>query len=172
MFEKPDDSRDKQWPIYGCKAPSMHLLTEFEEGIVQLIKETEAFISSQPLNLSNQVVSAATPITKKESSGNLAAQPPTAPKSPVTKQSATHPFAEASDACEVAAFTVLALKNVEHKEILKFFEDFNLKVDPVISKSNQEPKKAIELMEEGYDRRYLTMNHDGKIYGLLACHYD
>lgn len=83
-----------------------------------------------------------------------------------------HIFAEASDACEIADFTVCALRNVVHQDVLKFFEDFNSRVDPAISKSNQEPKKAIELMEEGYDRRYLTLNHDGKIYGLLACHYD
>lgn len=73
MFERPDDNRNKQWPVFGCKAPSLHLLTEFEEGIAQLIKDTEAFVASQPLTLSNQVVSAQTPLTKKESAGNLAA---------------------------------------------------------------------------------------------------
>lgn len=53
MFEKPDETRDKEWPVYACKAPSLQMLIDFEEGLNQLIKDTEAGITSQALNVSN-----------------------------------------------------------------------------------------------------------------------
>ena len=46
MFEKPDESRNKDWPVYGCKAPSLKILQEFLDSISQFIKDTEAGVNT------------------------------------------------------------------------------------------------------------------------------
>jgi len=41
-----------------------------------------------------------------------------------------------------------------------------------MQKSNNDAQTVFQLMEDGYDRRYLNLVYQGKIYGFAFLHYD
>jgi len=62
--------------------------------------------------------------------------------------------------------------NIDYKEVSNYIESFYEKLDPVINKSNHESSKVFDLTENGYDRYYVNLISEGKVYGLACLNYD
>ena len=45
-------------------------------------------------------------------------------------------------------------------------------MDETILKSNNPPEEVFEKTEEGYDRHYLMLVANEKVYGIAVLHYD
>jgi len=80
-------------------------------------------------------------------------------------------FAEKDDETEIESFELKPLE-VEFDGLKKYITDFHDKIDENIAKSNNDPQKAFEIVEDSYDRRYLNLIFNGKIYGFVCMHYD
>lgn len=53
-----------------------------------------------------------------------------------------------------------------------YIESFYERLEETIQKSNHEAVKLFDITENGYDRRYLHIVHNGKIYGMVCLNYD
>jgi hypothetical protein len=55
---------------------------------------------------------------------------------------------------------------------LPFIDKVYSALDDTIAKSNNTPKEVFEKTEEGYDRHYLMLVANEKVYGIAILNYD
>jgi hypothetical protein len=80
-------------------------------------------------------------------------------------------YATSDDKTEIEEFQLEPL-NTTYAMLLDTIKGFYQKVDPAIAQSNHEPTRVQELMEDGYEQRYMSLVKDGKIYGLVCFNYE
>ncbi len=61
---------------------------------------------------------------------------------------------------------------VSYSNLQKHIESFYERLDETIVKSNHDAIKSFEITEQGYDRHYMHIVNEGKIYGLACLNYD
>ena len=178
MFEKQDLvtlENSKDLPVYAHALPDMTTVKDFEQILESFIRETESGTNKYPLDLSNQSDlqrQSQTPLIlnhNQSSTGNNVAAPN--PRTVAAAIETKMEFAEQDNQTEVDSFTVMPIE-VKFEGLQTYIQQVYTKISTVMQKSNNDAETVFNLMEEGYDRRYLNLVYQGKVYGWAFLHYD
>lgn len=80
-------------------------------------------------------------------------------------------LADKSSNEEIAEFQIKPF-SIKNERILSFIEHIYKNVDETIAKSNNTPQEVFDRTEEGYDRHYLMLVFNEKVYGIATLNYD
>ena len=81
------------------------------------------------------------------------------------------PIADKNDIAEISEFVIKPF-TVKYDRLLNFMSHVYSALDDTIAKSNNTPQEVFDKTEEGYDRHYLMLVANEKVYGIAIVNYD
>lgn len=153
-FEKQDPQFEKEQYPFSYGLPESSVLPDFESSLAEFIKKLENGTDEGQKHFYKP--------NKEKKIANKLQQ---------IDQNVFPTVAEKTDAKEISEFQIRNF-TIKYSQILSFITHVYNQLDDTIAKSNNNPQEVFDKTEQGYDRHYLMLVANEKVYGIAIINYD